>query len=519
MGQGMFAANGPNQVVLFQQGAGFNCDCGPARFSSHQAAADGRLLSHGLTPQEIHGKINGLNAQMSKVLGNPCKVIAAMIIALMLFGPAVSLTAALANRGEEEHHGEIAHKGEDGSGCKWHRVCKAHELEAPDENRCCGFYCCSDIDTTLRANQSAESKLTYEGEDAAWDYMGPFWADPEEVDTELCPVMTPNNTLFTLTLLSGDAFDEWRWEFPEEVKGTTRTLQQWVERDESLEYGCNCYINYVMEDRKHGPQAVVSCDKLLVTGEYELRREMGDGECRGCWAFILILPLIFAIIACPMMYLIKKKQDAHRMIVNYFADWRQRGIISKVMYFGGSKHSQARLILYLNNHGGQQQMVMLNNPGQVHIAQQQQQQHIMVTVPAGVGAGAQLEVQANGVTLRVTVPSGIAPGQQFAVAMPAVQQQPGVVLASSLPTVPPVQPLQAKAARPIQLQPQPIVANGGATVHPMVVSATPIGDNGPMVQPIAVMPVRGNQVSPVAQPFSAQPGAQLPTPPPPSSNI
>ena len=75
MGQGFSHVVSPNAIVLYQQGLGQNCDCGPAHFDAEHAVADSRLAQAGLSQEEIRRKIDALNAVLRRKLWNPLKAI------------------------------------------------------------------------------------------------------------------------------------------------------------------------------------------------------------------------------------------------------------------------------------------------------------------------------------------------------------------------------------------------------------------------------------------------------------
>ena len=387
------------------------------------------------------------------------------------------------------------------TGCQWGRVCSPPELDDPFVNKCCGFYCCH--------SESGEENDYY-------DLGGPYRVDYANVDQNSCPALYVNSTLFLSPVVG---YENKYWDYIRDNQLDTKQLGQWVAEQGTpkvpgaIPFGCNCAIN----TERHADEEL-HCDKMLVTGRWEGPRHiwhMGDDERgpKGIMAIILSLmgPIMFLFVMVPICIMIKQKQEITRYIqTEHFKDWKQRGYISHVNYWAGSKHSQARLMLHFNI----QQQPMPMGIGQ--------SSRVSLTCPPGAGPGTLLQVQVNGMLVRLTVPVGVAPGQQFEAMIPAcqptsqqLQPQTQMIIQPGVPTVPSLPVQQQQQQQQQLLMQQTKSASEPPIAQPMIAQPTP----QPIVYPIttstspAAFTVQGvtvtgnntgsvqrNQVVPIAQP-------------------
>ena len=102
--------------------------------------------------------------------------------------------------------------------------------------------------------------------------------------------------------------------------------------------------------------------------------------------------------------------------------------------------------------------------------------HFAVTVPPGVGPGAQLNVRApTGENLTVVVPTGVYAGSQFMVPLPQPRPVQAQVVQSPQPKVYQVNIASTRPAQPVyaeQVQsPRPVPPSSPAGTFPVVVPA------------------------------------------------
>ena len=421
MGNHFPTAAGPNCIVLLQQGGGANGDCGPARFEADHAAADNRLLAR-VAPDEVREKITALNSEMRKFRNPCCFILPPLVLGLLVMVviqimpfvlPKIKdrrLSSGLvcprglprttkvdklifpeeddirkcgdADEIHDEYCSEATNKGcydhlvrqccGYDNACKGRRACERHEEDDPYANRCCNFYCCKDDTGTDERSEP-------------WDMKGPHLVEPPErmLQSSECPLMSPGDRIFRL---SGSA-----WEDPTLVSkpwfNETMTLGAYVQggtwggkrQGPTIDLGCNCNVH------KKDQELYPVCDNSIVTGDFRSERpEHKDHEEDHGKPFALDIlrymgggiVLIFLIPGLCCMCEQRKRKE--QMVLEFFADWVQRGIVTRVHYFPGAKHAQARLTLHLpytspstTVHGGggaAVQMVMVQQPG-VHVIQ------------------------------------------------------------------------------------------------------------------------------------------------------
>jgi len=81
-----YSQNGNAQtIIVHQEGAGQNCDCGPARFNFSPYHNDQRLLGHGLSEAQICGYFDGLNEYLRKNTRSPCVWICPSLLCVLAY--------------------------------------------------------------------------------------------------------------------------------------------------------------------------------------------------------------------------------------------------------------------------------------------------------------------------------------------------------------------------------------------------------------------------------------------------
>jgi hypothetical protein len=389
IGMGQFPSPaGPNDVVILQYGGGQQCDCGPARFEPSQVAADNRLLSRGVSPEEVRAKFQDLSAKLRKFRNPLVFILLPLFIGLVLtfvlqLLPVLghkshkrALSASLVcpigqprttktdkliwpdQKGDmrscgqaDEYVSEYCNKDKDegcynhivrtccgrDNACKGQRVCERHEVDDPFGNKCCNFYCCAED----KAQQGGES----------WDMKGPSWTTEPPPE---CPLMRPGDSIFRLS--GGD------WEDPDLITADgaklyaapwfnqTLTLGDYA-KTPPMDLGCQCNVRH--DSRNPNQRWFPTCSKMLVSGEFRSERHYSERrDDDEPLSFLTVLRymggLIMFIFLIPGICLWKRQRDAKRkMVTEFFADWVQRRIVQRVSYFPGGKHAQARLTLHL----------------------------------------------------------------------------------------------------------------------------------------------------------------------------
>lgn len=265
--------------------------------------------------------------------------------------------------------------------CEGRRVCNLGEVHDPYGNNCCNFFCCTSSEDDAGARTEP------------WDMKGPYLEDTGSHNSEgnsvgyHCPRMQPSDRIFHLTAdaplkLRAEPWFNESLNLSSYVQGVT-----WMGKQLGpvMNLGCNCDARHDSRP-PNGPfenEWYAVCDKMIVTGRFRSERHMTEEDLDHDEFFFLdilrymggLIVILFIIpgICC----LARQRKRMQEMVTEFFADWVQRGIITRVSYFPGAKHSQARLTLHLpytymnsammtnpnSGTGAGVQMVMVQQPG------------------------------------------------------------------------------------------------------------------------------------------------------------
>ena len=182
-----------------------------------------------------------------------------------------------------------------------------------------------------------------------WDMKGPHQISPELAGSkeilQECPMMSPNDRIFDssagLWELSGENTDI--GSSVEPWFNETLTLDAYVRG--SMDLGCQCSLRH--DSQRYYPE----CEKMLVAGDFLSERRWDEPQAAGL-SFLEILRYMGGGVVLPFVVpgiycLCRQRSRKIRVVINFFEDWVQRGIVQRVSFFPGSKHTQGRLTLHL----------------------------------------------------------------------------------------------------------------------------------------------------------------------------
>jgi len=173
--------------------------------------------------------------------------------------------------------------------------------------------------------------------------------------------------------------------------------------DRTGETECDC-VTVSQGDGK----ARTECKEVKIYGPLDITPEENG------WALTITAPLGVFIVLCFCANIGQAVMGGcnlkSKMVAN-FGEWQSKGL--RVEYFGGSKHSSARIMVWLPQPPGG---ALVAQPAVVGATVGSAVRTMQVAVPSGAGAGTTLQVQApTGETLQVQVPQGIPEGGAFTV--------------------------------------------------------------------------------------------------------
>ena len=112
-----YSQNGNAQtIIVHQEGAGQNCDCGPARFNFSPYHNDQRLLGHGLSEAQICGYFDGLNEYLRKNTRSPCVWICPSLLCVLAYLVLQNVTGMEEGGADEQEdeNADAGHEHDDG---------------------------------------------------------------------------------------------------------------------------------------------------------------------------------------------------------------------------------------------------------------------------------------------------------------------------------------------------------------------------------------------------------------------